>query len=77
MNEASGVPSLSSRRVEGVDIRIPHVGEQRAIREVLDDADVEIEALELRLGKARAVKVGMMQELLTGRTRLPIAEGTE
>jgi len=77
MNEASGVPSLSSRRVEGVDIRIPHVGEQRAIREVLDDVNLEIESLERRLAKAEAVKQGMTQQLLTGRTRLPITAGAE
>ncbi|MDF1487162.1 hypothetical protein [Tessaracoccus caeni] len=37
---------------------------------VLSDADDEIAALERRLESARAIKQGMMQELLTGRTRL-------
>lgn len=74
MNEASGVPSLSSARVEGVDVRLPRFAEQVAIRRALDDADHEISALQSRLAKARAVKTGMMQELLTGRTRLPIKE---
>ncbi|UFU07947.1 restriction endonuclease subunit S [Ruania halotolerans] len=49
--------------------------EQRAIAEVLGDADREIGLLRQRLRKARSVKAGMMQELLTGRTRLPIDEG--
>ena len=48
------------------------VDEQRAIASVLDDADAEIDALERRLAKARAIKTGMMQQLLTGRTRLPV-----
>jgi type I restriction enzyme S subunit len=48
----------------------PTVAEQRAIAEVLSDMDAEITALEARLTKTRDVKQGMMQELLTGRTRL-------
>lgn len=71
MNEASGVPSLSSKRVEGVEVMLPLVTEQVAIRKVLDDAEHEIDTLRLRLTKARDVKTGMMQQLLTGRTRLP------
>ena len=38
-------------------------------------SDAEIEALQARLDKARHIKQGMMQELLTGRTRLPVAGG--
>ena len=41
-----------------------------AIATVLSDMDAEIAALEARRGKTRALKQGMMQELLTGRTRL-------
>jgi hypothetical protein len=37
---------------------------------VLSDMDAELEALEAKLSKARAVKLGMMQELLTGKIRL-------
>jgi len=44
--------------------------EQRAIATVLSDMDAEITALETRLAKTQAIKQGMMQELLTGRTRL-------
>ena len=46
------------------------VEEQTAIAEVLSDMDAELEALEQRRDKTRALKQGMMQELLTGRTRL-------
>lgn len=74
MNEASGVPSLTSGRVEAVEVELPTLDEQRAIRIVLDDANAEIAALERRLESARAVKVGMMQELLIGRTRLPMKD---
>lgn len=71
MNEASGVPSLSSSRIESVEVRLPDHAEQIAIREVLDDAQAEIEGLLERLQKANATKTGMMQQLLTGRVRLP------
>ena len=71
MNEASGVPSLSSTRVESVEVLLPELAEQVAIRTVLDDADQEICLLESRLSKARATRIGMLQQLLTGRTRLP------
>ncbi|MBS3920725.1 MAG: restriction endonuclease subunit S [Deltaproteobacteria bacterium] len=48
----------------------PPLEEQTAIAEVLSDMDAEIAALEQRLAKTRALKQGMMQELLTGRVRL-------
>jgi len=44
--------------------------EQIRIARILSDMDAELEALEGKLGKARKVKQGMMQELLTGRVRL-------
>ena len=44
--------------------------EQTAIATILSDMDAEIQALEQRLGKTRQIKQGMMQELLTGKTRL-------
>ena len=44
--------------------------EQTAIAAVLSDMDAEIAALKARRDKTRALKQAMMQELLTGRTRL-------
>jgi type I restriction enzyme S subunit len=44
--------------------------EQAAIAAVLSDMDAEIDALERRAAKTRAIKQGMMQQLLTGRVRL-------
>jgi len=44
--------------------------EQTAIATILSDMDEEIQSLEQRLGKTRQIKQGMMQELLTGKTRL-------
>lgn len=67
---------ISASKVADIPLNAPGIEERWAIGNVLQDADVEIEALEHRLDSARAVKVGMMQELLTGRTRLPVEEDT-
>lgn len=69
-NEASGVPSLNARTIEAIELALPELKEQTAIATVLSDMDAEIESLESKLAKAREVKQGMMQELLTGRIRL-------
>lgn len=51
-------------------IEVPSIKEQTAIAQILSDMDDEIEALEQKLAKYRRIKQGMMQELLTGKTRL-------
>lgn len=56
---------------------LPSIAEQTAIAEVLTDMDVEIAALEARRDKTRAIKQGMMQQLLTGRIRLVKPEQSE
>lgn len=53
-----------------IDVRIPPKTEQDAIATILSDMDAEIAALEARRDKTRAIKQGMMQQLLTGRVRL-------
>ena len=73
-NEASGVPSLNARTIENIELECPMPDEQTAIATVLADMDAELAALETRLAKTRALKQAMMQELLTGKTRLPIPE---
>lgn len=71
-NEASGVPSLNAGTIENIEITLPEAREQSAIAQVLTDMDNELAALEARLTKARQLKQGMMQQLLTGRIRLPL-----
>ncbi len=56
--------------VKNYEVRLPKVPEQTAIVAILSDMDAEIAALEAKLAKARQLKQGMMQELLTGRIRL-------
>jgi type I restriction enzyme S subunit len=53
-----------------VKIKFPAIEEQTRIATILSDMDVEIQALETKLEKYRKVKLGMMQNLLTGKIRL-------
>ena len=61
---------LSRKAVVEQEVPIPTYEEQRTIAALLSDMDAEIAALEQRQGKTRAIKQGMMQQLLTGRVRL-------
>ncbi|WP_442545181.1 restriction endonuclease subunit S [Arthrobacter sp. KN11-1C] len=75
LSAGSTITHLYQRDLVTLELLVPPMlEEQAAISRILTDADVEIVALERRLESARAVKVGMMQELLTGRTRLPVTE---
>ena len=69
-NEASGVPSLSAKIIEKIEICIPKYDEQCEIAKTIDSMDSEIVTLESKLSKYCQIKQGMMQELLTGRIRL-------
>ena len=69
---AAGIKVYATNRahIASVEMRLPSVAEQTAIAAFLSDMDAELAALEARRDKTRALKQGMMQELLTGRTRL-------
>ncbi len=65
------VDSLRLPTFQTFMLRLPAtLDEQTAIATVLTDMDADLTALESRHAKTRAIKQGMMQELLTGRTRL-------
>ncbi len=65
------VESVEFRWLKAFTIRVPiTIAEQTAIATVLSDMDAELSALEARRNKTRDIKQAMMQELLTGRTRL-------
>lgn len=66
--------NIAKTKLMSSSIELPEFAEQQAIVNVCRDADDEIHALEDRLESARAIKTGIMQELLTGRTRLPVEE---
>ena len=66
----SSINNLTPSSIESLEFLMPDLGEQTAIATLLSDLDAELAALEARRAKTRALKQGMMQELLTGRTRL-------
>ena len=68
----TALPSLSGRVLAAIEFILPPFKEQTAIATVLSDMDAEITALEKRYTKTRDLKQAMMQELLTGKTRLVI-----
>jgi type I restriction enzyme S subunit len=70
MSMRSGQPGINGDEYAQLPLSLPSVSEQTAIAEVLSDMDAELAALEQRRDKTRALKQGMMQELLTGRIRL-------
>lgn len=66
----SNYPAINSTDVRNLKIQLGSIVEQTAIATILFDMDSEIQALKKRLNKTRQIKQGMMQELLTGKTRL-------
>ncbi|MGW9598840.1 restriction endonuclease subunit S [Streptomyces albidoflavus] len=71
---AAGTKVLATTRagISSINLPLPGLAEQKEIASVLRDAEAEIEGLAARIDKARHIKEGMMQELLTGRTRLAV-----
>jgi type I restriction enzyme S subunit len=64
------VSGISKTNIAKLTLPLPGISEQNAIAEVLRNIDAEIAALEQRSEKTRSLKQAMMQELLTGKTRL-------
>ncbi len=67
----TAVPYLNKNNCNSIHIPLPPVAEQEAIANALSDADALIESVEQLLAKKRQLKQGAMQELLTGKKRLP------
>lgn len=71
LSSGTTISYLSRKQFEDFRVSVPsNPEEQQAIAIVLSDMDAEIAALEWRWSKTRAIKQGMMQQLLTGRVRL-------
>ena len=64
LSEATGVPSLTGKRIESVAIVLPDLDEQRRISELLIDADNLIASLERLIAKKRDVKQGLIQSVV-------------
>jgi type I restriction enzyme S subunit len=70
-DSGSGQTNLKKNNVLDCPIKLPPtIEEQSAIAQILSDMDAEIEELERKKDKYQKIKIGMMQELLTGRIRL-------
>lgn len=69
-SESSAQPGLSVSKLLLLQCLVPPLPEQTTIATILSDMDAELATLEARRDKARQLKQGMMQELLTGRIRL-------
>ncbi len=70
LGSGSTVMGLSLAELRQIPLSKPPIEEQTAIANILSDMDAEIAALEAKLAKARQLKRGMMQNLLTGKIRL-------
>ncbi|KUJ77743.1 restriction endonuclease subunit S [Ruegeria profundi] len=67
----SGIPKINREEISEFSFALPPKPEQSAIAGVLSDMDGLIAGLEALIAKKRAVKIATMQQLLTGKTRLP------
>lgn len=70
LGSGSTVKGISLSQLRALPVNLPPKAEQTAIAEVLGEIDGELAALERRREKTRALKEAMMQQLLTGQTRL-------
>ena len=71
LTAGSTIVHLYQKDIVKFSFPVPPVAEQRAIAEALSDVDGLIAALDKKIAKKRLIKQGAMQQLLTGKTRLP------
>jgi len=67
----TALPSLSSRQLGVIRVAVPPPSEQHAIAEALSDVDALLKSLDALITKKKAIKLAALQQLLTGKTRLP------
>ena len=68
----TSIAHLPREKFVEMPLPLPSIAEQTAIGDLVEDLDREIACVDRRIVKHRAIKQGMMQQLLTGRTRLPV-----
>lgn len=71
LTNSSSQGNIGMTDIAQIEILLPPLKEQKVIAEALSAVDALIDSLEVLLTKKRNIKTGVMQELLTGRTRLP------
>jgi type I restriction enzyme, S subunit len=69
--DTTSIPQINNKHIIPLVVPLPALDEQRAIAKVLSDADALIDSIEQLIAKKRSLKQGAMQELLTGKKRLP------
>ena len=69
--ESTGVPQLTAPQIMNVELELPQYDEQKEVTTVLADVSSLIDMLGKQISKKKAIKQGTMQELLTGKRRLP------
>ena len=67
----SGQPGINARQISGLAVDLPDISKQREIALQLEDAERHVEALERLIAKKAAIRLGVVQQLLTGKVRLP------
>ncbi|HBS6199389.1 TPA: restriction endonuclease subunit S, partial [Klebsiella pneumoniae] len=71
----TAIPHISPQDIRSFKFLMPPTNdEQKTIANILSDMNAELTALEQKLAKVRDIKQGMMQQLLTGRIRLPLEQ---
>lgn len=71
MSMRSGQPGINGNEYSQLPIPIPQLSEQHAITQALSDADTLLATLDQVIAKKRSLKQAALQQLLTGKTRLP------
>lgn len=76
-NEATGVPSLSAKNISRIKIQLPPIEEQNKITDILDTIVFKLDKEHDRKERLLNLKQGLMQQLLTGKVRVPIDDHEE
>ena len=69
--ESTGVPQLTVPQIENIEVALPDYTQQVAVAKALSDIDSLLSSIQKLIEKKKAIKQGTMQELLTGKKRLP------
>ena len=70
-SQTTNLASINKTALSRLPVAVPTLEEQRAIATALSDVDALITALDRLIAKKRAIRTAAMQQLLTGKTRLP------
>lgn len=73
--ESTGVPQLTAPQIMNIELELPQYDKQKNIAALLSDVNNLIDTLDKQIQKKKAIKQGAMQELLTGKRRLPGFDG--